>query len=233
MVTTAHFNTPTEEQGSPPSSEERTCAAVVTYKSCASGRLFQSLEARGEPKVTPATSSSAGRRKKNRKKATKPTRHAAESAGNNQNTLKAGGVTLQKPSETSGSGNVLLSGTAVASVINEGRATEIPRSEETPLPINPVTAPGGDGKCASRTAVALAATVIVEKQEEEKWEVEVSICEQAAETDAQQRPPPRQDQFTSSEKEPGAHKTGELVHSGNCPYGGCILIGYGSCLFND
>lgn len=206
---TENFSTTTEEQGSPLSLKERTASAVVTHTSCTSGRLCQNLETAGRQKGMPATKSSAGRKKKNKKRTTKTTRHATETK---RSPLEAGGVTAQKPTETTGTGYLLETegsvsprDTAATSVIAEGEATKVPGTEETLLPINPVATPAGDGKCAGRKAT----TAITEKQEREKWEVDVLSRERVVETEQadNQSHSTRQNQFVES----AANRTGEFV----------------------
>ncbi|XP_056274469.1 uncharacterized protein LOC130196399 [Pseudoliparis swirei] len=185
--------TTTEEQGHPPSLEERAQggdSAVVTRTSCTSGTLCQRQEARGERRGSPAPNPPAGRSRKNRKRTAKNTRLATESPRRNRNTQEAGGGSAQRLAKAPGSsaetdGTSLPRGPAVASVTgDDDRATETHnRAEETPLPMSLVSAPAGDGKCTGRKAVALPATIIVEKQEGEKWEVDLLKCERVAETE--------------------------------------------------
>lgn len=204
VVTTDNCSTITEERGSPLSLNERTPSAVVTYTSCTSGCLCQSLEAVGGQKGTPATKSPAGRKRRNRKRATKTTKHAT--AGNNRSTLEASRVTAQRPTETT-EGTVSLRDPAVTSVIGGGGATKIPRTEETLLPINPVPALAGDGNRTGRKAT----TAITDKQERDTWEVDVLMCERAVEKETEQAdnqsPSTRQDQFVESAE----HRTGEFL----------------------
>lgn len=189
VVTIENSSTATEEQGSPLSLEQRTQgedSAVVTHTSCTSGSLRQSQEAGGEQKGTSAANSPAGRNRKNKKRTTKTTRHATESPGNNRSTPEAGRGTARRPTKTTG--NRTETGTsprelAVASVIVDGGTTKTHSTEDTPLPIKPVSVPGGDGKCAGRKAVALPTTTIIEKQEGEKREVDLLICERVVETE--------------------------------------------------
>ncbi len=193
VVTIENSSTATEEQGNPLSLECRTQGedfAFVTHTSCTSGSLHQSQEAREEQKDTSAANSPAGRNRKNKKRTTKTTRHATESPGNNRSTPVASRGTARRPTKTTGN-RTETDGTsarepAVASVIGDGGATKIqccPGTEETPLPIKPVSAPRGDGKCAGRKAVALPTTTITEKQEGEKREVDLLICERVVETE--------------------------------------------------
>ncbi|XP_044047786.1 A-kinase anchor protein 13-like isoform X3 [Siniperca chuatsi] len=194
VVTIENCSTTAEEQGSPLLLEEKTHgedSAVVTHTSCTSGSLCQSQEAGGEQKGTPAANSPAGRNRKNKKRTTKTTRHGTESPGNNRSTPEAGRGTARRPTKTTRSrpetdGTISPREPAVVSVIGDGGATKTqcsPRTEETPLPIKPVSTPGGDGKCAGRKAVALRTTTIIEKQEGEKWEVDQLICERVVETE--------------------------------------------------
>ncbi|XP_059191879.1 A-kinase anchor protein 13 [Centropristis striata] len=186
LVTIETYSTTT---GNTSSSEDRAQgedSAVVTHISCSSGSLCQSQEA------TAAANSPAGRNKKNKKRTTKTTKHATESPGNNRSTPEAGRGSAQRPGKATGSraetdGAVSPREPVVASVIGKDGATKPQhnlRTEETPLPTKPECAPGGDGKCSGRKAVALPATTIVEKQEGEKWEVELLIHERLVETEA-------------------------------------------------
>ncbi|XP_037622082.1 A-kinase anchor protein 13-like isoform X4 [Sebastes umbrosus] len=192
VVTIETCSTTTEERGSPPSLEERPegeDSAGVTHTSCTSGSLCQSQEAGGEQKGTTAADSPAGRNRKNRKRTTKTTRHATESPGNNRSTPEAGRGNARRPAKATGSrtetdGSISPREPEVASLIDDEGASKSPRTEDTPLPIKPVSAAGGDGKCGGRKAVALPATTIVEKQEGEKWEVDLLICERVVETEA-------------------------------------------------
>ncbi|XP_051239077.1 A-kinase anchor protein 13 isoform X3 [Dicentrarchus labrax] len=179
MVTTENCTTTAKEQGSPPLLEERTQgedSTVVTHTSCNS--LCQSQEAGAKEKGKPAANSPAGRNRKNKKR-------------NNRSTPEASRGTAQRATKTTGSRtetDVTISPTepAVASVIGDGRATKThcsPETEKTPSSIKPVFAPARDGKCASRKAVALPTTTVVEKQEGEKWEVDLLICERVVETE--------------------------------------------------
>lgn len=205
---TENFSTITSNQGSPLSLKERTTCAVVTYTSFTSGRLCQNLEAAGGQKGM-SVSKSAGRKRKNKKRTTKTTRHATET---DRCPLEAGGVTAQKPTEKTGTGCLLETEgsvspreTAVESVIAEEEATKVPGTEETLLPINPVATPAGDGKCADRKVT----TAITEKQEGEKWEVDVLSREQVVETEQadNQSHSTRQNPFVES----AANRTGEFV----------------------
>ncbi|XP_068578877.1 A-kinase anchor protein 13-like isoform X4 [Cebidichthys violaceus] len=193
-VTLETCSTTTEERGRPPSLEETSQgedSAVVTHTSCTSGTLCQRQEAGGEQKGTPAANSPGGRSRKNRKRTTKTARHATQSPGSNRSTPEAGRGSARRPAKATGSsaetdGTISPGGPAVASVIgdDEGATKTHNRAGETPSPIKPVSAPGGERKCAGRKAAALPATTIVEKQEEEKWEVDLLICERVAETEA-------------------------------------------------
>ncbi|XP_039989550.1 A-kinase anchor protein 13-like isoform X2 [Xiphias gladius] len=217
LVTRETCRAATEGQGSPASLEEGTQGedpAVVTHTSCTSGRLCQSQDSGGRQRGTPAANSPAGRNRKNKKRTTKTTRRATESAGNRIIPEACRGA-AREPAKTTGSGPE-TEGTlsprdpAVPSVIGDGEATKtqnIPGAEETPLPIKPVSTPGGDQTCAGRKAVALPTTATVQKQEGEEWEVDVLICERAAETETVTvSPPARPDQFTSA-LESAAHRT--------------------------
>ncbi|XP_027134513.1 A-kinase anchor protein 13-like isoform X5 [Larimichthys crocea] len=193
VVTIENCSTTTEEQGSPPSLEDvtqREDSAVVTHTSCTSGSLCQSQEAGGKQKGTPAANSgsnNSGRNRKNRKRSAKTTRHATEFPQNYRSAPVASKGTAWSPIKTTGSrtetdGILSPSEPAVASLIDDGGATETlcsPRTEETPSPIKPGPAPGG--KCADRKA--LPTTIIEEKQEGEKWEVDLLICERVVETE--------------------------------------------------
>uniref|UniRef100_A0A7N5ZVI3 A-kinase anchor protein 13-like n=1 Tax=Anabas testudineus TaxID=64144 RepID=A0A7N5ZVI3_ANATE len=198
-VSTEKCSTTTEEL------KERTPSAVVTHTSCTSEHLCQSLEAAGGQRSRPTTKSPAGRKRKNKKRTTKTTRHVTETAGNNRRPLEANKVTAQKPTETIETSCLLeIEGTVsprdptVISVIGESEATKIQRNEETFLLRNPVAAPAGD-KYAGK-----ATTAITEKQEGEKWEVDTDVlmCEQFVKTETEQADnqshSPRQDQFVES-----------------------------------
>ncbi|XP_040893517.1 A-kinase anchor protein 13 isoform X2 [Toxotes jaculatrix] len=191
-VTTENCSTTTVEQGSLLSLEEGTQGedpAVVTHTSCTSERLCQSRGSGGGQRGTPAAKSPAGKNRKNKKKSTKTTRCATEATGN-RSSPEAGRGTAQGPTKITGSGSegsVSARELAVASVVGDGGDTENQRSaraEETPLPRKPVSTPGGDGTCASRSADALSTTTITEKQEGGEWEVDVLICERAADTES-------------------------------------------------
>ncbi|XP_070763222.1 A-kinase anchor protein 13-like [Enoplosus armatus] len=188
VVTIENCSTTTEEQGSPPSLEEKTQgedSAVVSHTSCTSGSLCQSQEAGGEQKGTAVANSPAGRNRKNKKRTTKTTRQATDSSGNNRSTPEASRGTAWRP-ETDGT--ISPREPVVASVIGDEGATKSqcsPRTEETLLPIKPVSAPGGDGKCAGRKAVVLPTTTITEKQEGEKWEVDLVIHERVVVTETE------------------------------------------------
>lgn len=126
MVTIESCST-TEEQGSPPSLEERAQgedSAVVTHTSCTTGSLCQSQEAGGEQKSTPAATSPAGRNRKNKKRTTKTTRHATESPGNNRSIPEVGRESARRPQKTTGSRTKTKP--AVQSVIgDEGTTTGV------------------------------------------------------------------------------------------------------------
>ncbi|KAK2918323.1 A-kinase anchor protein 13 isoform X1 [Channa argus] len=205
----------TEVQGSPPLIENTTHSAVVTHMSCTSGHLCQRLDAGEGKRSVPPTKSPAGRKKRNKKRTVKAKRHSTESAGNKTSNLESGRETAQTPTDSTGSapkarGSVLPTKLVVASVITDGGATKIPATGETPLPIKPVSAPGGDGKCTSRKLVHTPTTNIIEKQEEENWEVAVPIYEHAVETESKkgdiQKPSARRDQFIST-VEAAEHET--------------------------
>lgn len=84
-----------------------------------------------------------------------------------------------------------------------------PRKVETPLPIKPVSAPGGDAKCTSRKAVALPVTAIVAKQEGEKREVELLICERVVETEVVTQT--QQGATEDAALESAAERTGKFI----------------------
>ncbi len=194
-LTVENCSTTTKEQASPPSLEERTQvedSAAATCTSCTSGSLFQSREAGGEQKGTPAANSSAGCNRKNKKRTTKTTRHAKEPQANDRRTPEAVRVTAERPTKTTGSDTETDKITSprepeLMSVIGDRGATKSQCStstEETPSPTKPVSAPGADGKCAGRKSVALPTTITIEKQEGEKWELDLLICERVVETEA-------------------------------------------------
>ncbi|XP_070686695.1 A-kinase anchor protein 13-like [Pempheris klunzingeri] len=193
VVIIENCDTAAEEQGSPLSLEERTHgedSAVVTNTSCTSGSLCKRQEAGGEHRSTRVANSPAGRNRKNKKRTAKTTRHTTKSPGSDRDTREACRVTAQRPVKTTGSraetnGTVSPRGPAEESVIGYAAATKAhcsPTTEETPLPIKPVSAPGGDGRCAGRKTVALP-TAAVEKQEEEKWEVDLLRHARVVETE--------------------------------------------------
>ncbi|KAI3371769.1 hypothetical protein L3Q82_024322 [Scortum barcoo] len=193
VVTIENSSTAAEELRGPRPLEQGTQgehSAVVTHTSCTSGSLHQSQEAGGEQKGTTAANSPAGRSRKNKKRTTKTTRRAAESPGNNRSTPEAGRGTAQGPTKTTGNRTKTAETSpreqTVASVIGDGGVTKTecsPKTEETPIPIKPVSEPGSDGKGAGRKAVALPTTTIVEKQEGEKREVDLLMFERVAETE--------------------------------------------------
>ncbi|XP_037308074.2 A-kinase anchor protein 13 isoform X3 [Pungitius pungitius] len=192
-VTTETCSTAIEEQGRPRSLEERAQGqdpAVVTHASGTSGPLCQRQEAGGEQKGTPAANSPAARRRKNRKRTTTTARLAAESPGSNRSTTEAGIGRARRPAKTTGSSaetdeSVSPAGIVAASVIGATKTHN--RAEETLLPTKPVSTPGADGKCAGRKAAFLPADAIIEKQEGEKWEVDLLTCERVAKTKIEQR----------------------------------------------
>ncbi|KAM7396128.1 hypothetical protein PAMP_019196 [Pampus punctatissimus] len=185
-------DTLTEERGSPSSLEKRKVgedSAAVTQASCTTRTLCQSQETGGEQKATPAANSHASRNRKNKKKTTKTTRRASESPGNNRSTPEAFRGTAPSQPETTGSRTeeaLPFTDPVVASVTGEARDTKhicSPITEETQLPINPVSGTGDDGNCAGRNYIALPSTTIVEKQEGEKWEVKLLISDRVVETE--------------------------------------------------
>ncbi|XP_068460217.1 A-kinase anchor protein 13-like isoform X2 [Clinocottus analis] len=187
-ITKEACSTTTEEQERPPALEERPQwedSAVVTHTSCTSETLCQRQEAGGEQRGTPAANSPAGRRRKNRKRPPKNASLATESSGRNRSTPEVGGGRARRLANATGSSAAETDGTssAVTSVIGDtdGATKTHNRAGETPLPIRPVFAPGGDGKCAGRKAAAMPATIIVEKQEGENREL--LICERVAGTE--------------------------------------------------
>ncbi|XP_077953992.1 uncharacterized protein LOC120808992 isoform X6 [Gasterosteus aculeatus] len=178
VVTTGTCGTTIEEQGRPRSLEGRGQGrdpAAVTHASATSGPLCQRQETGGEQKGTPAASSPAARGRKNRKRTTKSARLAAESPGSNSGAPEAGGGSAQRPAENTGSS---AETDETASPIGDTETHN--RAEETPLPTKPAATPGADG----RKAAVLPADAIIEKQEGEKWEVELLTCERVAETEA-------------------------------------------------
>ncbi|KAK2841770.1 hypothetical protein Q5P01_011970 [Channa striata] len=188
-LTAENCNACAEDQGSPRSLETRTRCAVVTHVPCTSGHICQSLEAGEGKRSVPPSKSPAGRKKRNKKRTAKTTRRSTESAENKTSNLES--ATGSAPE---------AGGSVVACVISDGGGTKIPGTEETPLPIKPVSAPGGDGKRTSRKQVQSPTANTIEKQEGENWEVDVPMCERAAET-AQgdnQKPPARRDRVTAT-----------------------------------
>ncbi|XP_070828035.1 A-kinase anchor protein 13-like [Chaetodon trifascialis] len=194
LVTIENLSSTTTEQGSPRLLEERAQgedSAVVTHTSCTSGSLCQSQET-GGARGTPAANSPAGRNRKNKKRTTKSTTHASKSPRNNRSTLEAGRGTACWPTKTTGSrteadGAISPREPAVTSLSGDRGATQTQCSrgtEETTSPIKPVSAAGGDGQRAGTGTAALPTTTIVEKQEGEKWEVDLLICERVAETES-------------------------------------------------
>lgn len=225
MGTIEHRSTTTEEQGSPLSLEERAYgvdSAVVTHTSCTSGSVCQSQEVGGEQKGTPAANSPAGRNSKKKKRTTKTTRHATESPGNNRSTREASRGTVRRPTNTTGSrtetdGPVSPREPAVESLIGDEGATKTqcsPGEDETPSPIKPVSAPCVDGRCAGRKAVALPIATTVEKQEGQKWEVDLLICERVVETEtvtAEQGGLPAKEAKFNLALESAAERTGTFI----------------------
>lgn len=203
VVTIENCITTTKDHRGPPLLEDKTRGAdstVVTQTSCASGSLCQSQEAGGEQKGAPAANSPARRNRKNKKRTT---RNATESLENKRCTQEGGRGIARRPTKTPRSRTEIHETISVrqpagASVIGDREATKTqcsPGTEETPLPIKPVTAPGGDRKCAGRKTVALPTTTIIEKQEGEKWEVDLLICERVVETETEQGDPAKAAKF--------------------------------------
>ncbi|XP_028285924.1 A-kinase anchor protein 13-like isoform X2 [Parambassis ranga] len=162
---------------------QREDSDVVTHTSCTSGQLCQSQEAGKEQRGTPAASSR--RNKRHKKSATKTQRRARES---NQRTPEACRKTAQGLTETGRGSKTVSPREQSATLVIGGRGAaenqQSPGTQETLLPIKPVLGPGGDGKWAGRKAVALPITTIIEKQEGEKWEVELPMCERDIGTEA-------------------------------------------------
>ncbi|KAF1387298.1 hypothetical protein PFLUV_G00103940 [Perca fluviatilis] len=167
-VTIETCSTTTEEQGSPPSLEERARGedSAVTQTSCSSASLCQSQEAANSP---------ASRNRKNKRRGRKTTRRAAESPGSNRGTPEVGGGIARRPTKATGSGRETDGATSPRASVTAQRG---PATEETPLPRKPGSASGTDGKCAGRKAAALSTAIIVEKQE-----VDLLMCERVAETE--------------------------------------------------
>lgn len=227
VVTIENLGSTTKEQGSPSSLEERTQgedSAVVTHTSCTSGSLCQSQETVGAQKGTPAANSPAGRNRKNKKRTTKTTTHASKSPRNNRSTPEDDKGTACRQttgSRTEAHGAVPPREPAVASVIGDGEATKTLCSlgtDETASPIKPASAPGGDGQCAGTGTVALPTTIIVEKQEGEKWEVDLLICERVVETESVTETEQRDTESLPAEEakfnlavESAAERTGKFI----------------------
>ncbi|XP_008301720.1 uncharacterized protein LOC103373583 isoform X1 [Stegastes partitus] len=213
VISIDNCSTKTEEAGSPRSLGARTQgedSAVVTHTS---GRLCHSQEAGREQKGTPAANCPAGQKKKNKKRTNKTTRRAAEAQENNTSTPKASRRTAQKSTKTNGSGSVSPREQAVTPLIGDsGKNQCSPGTQETLLAIKPVLVPSGDEKCAGRKAVALPTTTIVEKQEVEKWEVELLMCERVVETETEIQTEQEDTQSLPTEEalESAAERTGTL-----------------------
>ncbi|XP_012775937.2 uncharacterized protein LOC101476157 isoform X4 [Maylandia zebra] len=142
--------------------EERTQgddSAAVSQTSCTSGGLCQREEKGWEHQGTAAART--GRNKKNKKRTAKVTRPAAESSGNQSR------ESARRPRTATGSGTLSPRQRAVATVTNVGG------TQETPSPIRPVLGPGVERKCAGRKVVALPTASVVDKQEDQKQEVEL------------------------------------------------------------
>ncbi|KAM9376135.1 uncharacterized protein KZ484_008707 [Pholidichthys leucotaenia] len=164
-----------EEEGSGLSVEDGAhgdSSAAVTHTSCSSALLCQKQQVGRGREGTQATKSRAGRAKKNRKRNNKSTRHATESQENSTNTQGPSKGNTQSLPETGGSGMVSPTEQPAASVIN----IRSPQTQETPLPIKPASGPVEDGKCVDRKAVASPLATTAEKQEGQKWEVELRMC---------------------------------------------------------
>ncbi|XP_042081295.1 A-kinase anchor protein 13 isoform X5 [Haplochromis burtoni] len=144
--------------------EERTQgddSAAVSQTSCTSGGLCQREEKGWEHQGTAAART--GRNKKNKKRTAKVTRPAAESSGNQSR------ESARRPRTATGSGTLSPRQRAVATVTNVGG------TQETPSPIRPVLGPGVERKCAGRKVVALPTASVVDKQEDQKQEVELPM----------------------------------------------------------
>ncbi|XP_039882548.1 A-kinase anchor protein 13-like isoform X6 [Simochromis diagramma] len=144
--------------------EERTQgddSAAVSQTSCTSGGLCQREEKGWEHQGTAAART--GRNKKNKKRTAKVTRPAAESSGNQSR------ESARRPRTATGSGTLSPRQREVATVTNVGG------TQETPSPIRPVLGPGVERKCAGRKVVALPTASVVDKQEDQKQEVELPM----------------------------------------------------------
>lgn len=187
---------------------QREDSDVVTT-SCNSGHLCHSQEAGREQRGTPAASSR--RNKRHKKSTTKTQRRAKES---NQRTPEACRKTAQRLTETGRGSETVSPREQSATLVIGGRGVaenqQSPGTQETLLPIKPVLGPGGDGKWAGRKAVALPITIIIEKQEGEKWEVELPMCEQDVGTEAETTTAQGNAQSCPAREglEPAAEKTG-------------------------
>ncbi|XP_069018084.1 A-kinase anchor protein 13-like isoform X2 [Embiotoca jacksoni] len=180
VVTTDNCSTTTEEQGSWPWQGED--SAAVTHTSSAGGRLCQSQEVVREQRAAPAANSPSVWSKKNKRRITKTTRPTKETHGNTSSTPEAGRGTAHDRKTT---GSVSSEDGATTSVIGERGDAEnecSPETHRTPLPIKPASGSGGNGKHTDREAVTVLTTPVVEKQEEEKWEVELLMCERVPKT---------------------------------------------------
>uniref|UniRef100_UPI0037E78F37 A-kinase anchor protein 13-like isoform X2 n=1 Tax=Semicossyphus pulcher TaxID=241346 RepID=UPI0037E78F37 len=176
-VTIEICSTTTEEQGSPLSLEERAQgegSTDVTHTSCSSGSLCQTQEAGGDVRGSPAASTPAGRNRKNKKKTAKSKRSGPEEANG---TSARDTQTTGRRTKTDGTNSPTK-----PSVVGDGGDTKSFGAEETPSPIKP------GGKCCTS----------VEKQETEKWEVELLMCERDSETE-------REKGQTVGEKQPALH----------------------------
>ncbi|XP_074533166.1 uncharacterized protein LOC141796122 isoform X2 [Halichoeres trimaculatus] len=154
----------TQEQSRQISLEERREEeepAGVSLTSCSSGSLCQAQEVQKEVRGSAA----AGRNRKNRKKTSKSKKVSPED----------GNRTEQRNSKTAG-GETKTDRKLPSSPPAEESVTcgEDKNTVETPLPIRP------GGKHAHSKAHT---TTVTEKQEAEKWEVNLLMCDRAAETE--------------------------------------------------
>lgn len=182
MVTKERCITVTEEQRT--FLENRTPeeeSAVVSPTFFTAVTPCQSQETGEELKGAPAANSHTGRHRKNKRRTTKKARQAKESPVESRSIPEAVRGTLRSLKSKGSHMHVTQSAVepAEAFVIDVAGAKQqlcCPVTEETQLPIKPVSGSGGDGNPANRKAVASPATII-EKQEGENWEVELLISD--------------------------------------------------------
>lgn len=188
----------TQEEGRCFSLEERTEGeepAGVSQTSCHSENLCQAQEVQKEVKGSAAAGSPAGRNRKNKKKTSKSKKVSPEDRNRSEqrNSKTVGSETEYQNRKKSSSPP------AEESVICRG---EDKKTGETPSPIKP-----GGKHADSKVHIA----TIAEKQEAEKWEVNLLMCERAAETEKRHAEGNTETQRGhDSGFTPAAQSTGEL-----------------------